>query len=318
MILFVGDIDESVKNAALAYSTHAFLVDTSNFEKVLVSKSEDLVVYISFADLPKMTKTRNVFFEVLDRADQIYYVPPKKWSDHSAEFDHWSQQRITEYLLHEINRKKKNVIGLKLPSWHDSPYLQLSDVRQGTARQLWIAGCSIPHGVGVKISQRFGCLLAGKLDLPVSHLTRSGTGIPWAADQILRSDIRSGDVVVWAVTSEYRYCVWNKRLDHINAYSFQNLEDRNIGSSLENMIYRACTSIHQVINFCHKTGAKLVLLPTISSETLRLVFHDCINWYSPDYHYGYIDIGSDGIHPGPLQHTEWANFCYNIIMKDQP
>lgn len=317
MILFVGDIDDSVRDAARNFSSESFLIDSSNVEKFLRSDSNDLVAYTSFADLPKMTKTRNIFYEVLDQASQIYYVPPKKWSDHSEGFDHWSNQRITEYLLYEINRQKQNVIGLELSSWRDSPYLQLVDGRQGSDRQLWIAGCSIPHGVGVEESQRFGCLLAEKLDLPVSHLTQGGTGIPWAADQLLRSDIRANDVVVWAITSEYRYCFWDKNLKHANPYNFQRSEDRSIGNSLENMVYRAVTSIHQVINFCHKIQAKLILLPTIPGETLRLVFHDCSNWHSPEYRYSFIDTGSDGEHPGPRQHAEWADFCYSIIMEDQ-
>jgi len=317
MILFVGDVDDSVRNAALDYGARAFLVDRSNVEKILQAKENDLVVYTSFADLPKMTKTRNVFFEILDRADMIYYVPPKQWSDHNEEFDHWNLQRITEYLLYVIHRQKKNVIGLNLVPGLDSPYLKLADVRQTPGKQLWIAGCSIPHGDGVKKSQRFGNLLASKLELSVSHLTYGGSGIPWAADQILRSDIRPGDILTWAVTSEYRYCFWDKKMIHNGAYTFESSEDRRIGDGLENMVYRAVTSIHQVINFCHKIGVKLILLPTIPSETLRLAFHDCDDWHSPDYHYGFLDLGSDGVHPGSVQHAEWADFCYDIIMKDQ-
>jgi hypothetical protein len=319
MILFVGDVDESLSKKAKDYDSSAFLIDTSNVEKILKTDLTDIVAYTSFADLPKITEDRNIFFEVLIKANVIYYSPPVIWSDHTEEFDHWSSQRITEYLLLEVHRLNQNVHGLELSSWKDNLYVSFSlvDQRRSDLNQLWIAGCSIPHGPGIKTHEKIGEILASKLALPVSHLTEGGTGIPWAADQILRSDLRPGDILVWAVTSEYRYCVWDKKLKNFNPHSFRSSEDRSMGNNLENMLYRAVSSIHQVINFCQKLGVRLILLPTISSEALRLLFHDCPDWHAPDYHYGFVDIGLDGIHPGPKQHAEWADFCYKIITKDR-
>jgi hypothetical protein len=317
MILFVGDVDDSVRNRAVEYDPSAFLIDSSNLDRVMKSNMVDLVAYTSFADLPKITETRNVFLELLDLAEEIYYISPSRWSDHTDAFDHWSNQRITEYFLSEIDRKKKNVHGLELPSWKNNQYLSLVDKRRGNTRQLWVSGCSIAHGSGVKPQEKFGSLLAGKLDMPASFLTKGGSGIPWAADQILRSDMRSGDILVWGVTSEYRFCVWDRKLYQYNPYNFKASEDRSISTNLENMVYRAVTSIHQVSNFCQKSNVLLILLPIISSETIRLIFHDCPDWYDPGYQIGSIDYGTDKIHPGPKQHSLWADFCYNIIVKDQ-
>lgn len=316
MILFVGDIDDSVRVRAVEYSPSAFLIDSSNVDRVMKGNITDLVAYTSFSDLPKITETRNVFFELINLADKIYYVPPTKWSDHKDEFDHWSNQRITEYFLSEINRKKKNVNGLRISSWKINQYTLLADERRSETTQLWVAGCSVAHGIGVDTEEKFGSLLAKKLDMPSSFLTQPGSSIPWAADQILRSDIKSGDILIWGVTSEYRFCVWDGRLHHYNPYNFKASEDRSIGDNLENMVYRAVTSIHQVINFCQKTNIKLILLPIIPSETIRLFFYDCPYWHSPDYRHRHLDLGSDDLHPGPKQHAEWANFCYDIVMKD--
>jgi len=317
MILFVGDIDDSVRNRAVEYDSSAFLIDSSNVDHVMKSGMVDLVAYTSFADLPKITETRNVFFELLDLATEIYYVRPARWSDHKDEFDHWSNQRITEYFLSKIDQKKKNIHGLELSSWKNNQYLSLADQRCGDVRQLWVSGCSIAHGAGVESQEKFGSLLAEKLNLPASFLTKGGSGIPWAADQILRSDMRSGDIFVWGITSEYRFCVWDKELHHYNPHSFHASQNRSIGTNLENMIYRAVTSIHQVINFCQKSNVRLILLPIIPSETIRLLFRDCPDWYDPGYQIGFVDYGTDKIHPGPKQHSLWADFCYDIIMKDR-
>jgi len=317
MILFVGDIDDSVRIRAIEYDPSAFLVTSSNVDSVMKRSREGLVAYTSFSDLPKITPTRNIFFELLDLADEIFYVSPLRWSDHKEQFDHWSSQRVTEYFLSEINRKKKNVHGLELPSWKQNQYTSLMDTRCGEHPQLWITGCSISHGVGVSEQEKFGSLIAEKLDIPASFLTKGGSGIPWASDQVLRSDLRSGDILIWGVTSEYRLCVWDKKLHHYNPHSFETSEFRSIDNNLENMVYRAVTSIHQVINFCHKINVRLILLPIIPSETLRLLFHDCPNWYVPEYQVKFIDYGTDKIHPGPKQHRSWADFCYDIIMENR-
>jgi hypothetical protein len=333
MILFVGDIDDLPKQKAKDYHPSAFLVDSSNVYRVMKNDVTGLVVYTSFADLPKITETRNVFFELLDLASEIYYVPPQKWSDHKEEFDHWSAQRSTEYLLNEINRKKHNVHGLELSGWLDNQYISLEDQRRGEAPQLWIAGCSISHGVGVDDHEKFGSLIAEKLGMPASFLTLPGSSITWAADQILRSDLKAGDILVWGLTSEYRFCVWEEArlppasnkaslwgtrgLHHFNAYSFRTSQTHEIGNNLENLMYRAVISIHQVINLCQKINVRTVLLPIIPSEQLRLLFHDCPNWYEPAYQVGFVDIGNDMIHPGSRQHSLWADFCHDIIIKSK-
>lgn len=318
LVLFVGDVDDSLSQRAKAYRNDAFLVDKSNFKKILNDDRSNIVAYTSLADLPKIEEHRNVFYDLLSRADLIYYCPPTKWSDHVDEFTLWSTKQTTEYFLYEINKKNKNVYGLELPDWKDNRYVSLVDHRKVESPQLWIAGCSIPHGVGIDAHERFGSILADRLSLPVSYLTLPGSSIPWSSDQILRSDIKSDDVLVWAITSEYRYCVWmDKKLEHFLPFKFQSSEDQKIVDNLENMMYNAVTSIYRVINICQKLDVKLILLPVLSSETARLLLHNCPNWYSPEYRLGLLDLGTDKIHPGPKQHAEWADFCYNIIIGNK-
>jgi hypothetical protein len=311
VILFVGDVGESLATAAKNYHPSAFQINTDNHKQILTDTSSVEVAYTSFGDLPKITKKQNVFFQILSAADSIYYCPPAVWSDHKDKFDVWSMQRITEYFLHEIHRQKNNVQGLDLPSWRDNQYTTLADYRRSQERQLWIAGCSIAQGDGVKVNERFGSILANMLDLPVSHLTLGGTGIQWCADQILRSDLRRDDVLVWALTSEYRFSIYDQKLLLKHPRDFKSTF---LGEMLENMVYTAVISVHQVVNFCKKLDVRLVIMPTICTETVRLLLHDCPDWYAPRYHNEFIDLGSDGLHPGPQQHKAWAEFCHGVLV----
>jgi hypothetical protein len=312
--LFVGSNDRYLSECAIKFDKNSWLVDSRNFSKFL-DISQDTVAYTSMADLPKITQKRNVFFDVLDHAGTIFYCPPQQWPDHCDDFSAWSEQTMTEYLLSTINKQKGNVKGLVLPSWTTNPYLQLFDVRRTQSPQLWVSGCSISHGVGVNPNEKFGAILSNKLQLPVSFLTTSGTSIPWAADQLLRSDIKAGDFVVWGITSEYRSMLFDRTLLHKNLHSFSGSESRNIGSNLQDLVFKAVMSIHQVVNFCRSVNATLIMLPVLSTEQLGVLMHDCPDWHCMTYQAAFLDVGRDNVHPGPLQHARWAEFCYAVIQK---
>jgi hypothetical protein len=225
-------------------------------------------------------------------------------------------QRITEYYLYDINLLKKNVTELALDHWTtDIKYLTLVDTRKTSGQNLWISGCSISHGVGVDPDQRYGQLLADGLQLPVSWLTLPGTSIEWAADQILRSDIQKNDILVWGLTNEYRACEWKDgRIKNILTHSFEASETGSLAIvSEENRLYKALLAINQVENFCDKIGVELIAFPIISTESLRLHLSKNKHYFENDYQLGFNDYGSDGMHPGALQHQKWYNFLRQYI-----
>jgi hypothetical protein len=227
-----------------------------------------------------------------------------------------SMQRITEYYLYDINIVNKNVTGLTLDYWTNQPnYLNLVDTRKSHNQNLWISGCSISHGVGVDPDQRYGQLLADGLQLPVSWLTLPGSSVEWAADQNLRSDIMSGDIIVWGLTSEYRACEWKDgRIKHINTHDFEASETGSLAMvSEENRLFKALLAINQVENFCNKIGAQLIAFPIISTESLRLHLSKNRSYFETNYQLGFSDYGSDGIHPGALQHQKYYNFLRQYI-----
>lgn len=318
-LLYVGDCTEEVAISCQKQHPNAFLVEFSNYQQVMqdIAKGYNIVAYTSFADLPKIEEnTNSVFYNLLDLATEIFYIPPNKWSDHKEEYSIHSMQRITEYFLYNINNQKNNVHNLSLEHYQvNVPYLELKN-KTVNHPTIYVAGCSISHGVGVKDTERYGEIVASNLGMQSCFLTDPGSSIEWAGDQILRSDIQSDDIVIWGLTSEYRACEWDTekhKIKHINNYNFEGSESGSIALiSEENRLYKALTVVHQVNNFCNKIGVQLICFPIISSEALKLYLSGLENFYDMPYKRN-VDLGSDNVHPGPKQHQYWAKKLTKII-----
>ena len=216
--------------------------------------------------------------------------------------------------------------------------LSLSDRRASNLKQLWIVGCSFAYGSYIAKKERFGQLLSEKLQLPVSFLTVPGSSIQWAADQILRSDIRKNDIVVWALTGSARLPFIDNtwKLNHLTATNFQNFENRSVYFKEQllvsnHMIYDSLVHIEQVINFSHKVNFELVLcLMPCNLPAHNLIMENYISslqngliMYDPHDLLRFIDYAGDGVHPGPKQHQIYfnlilefyENLCKNISIE---
>lgn len=318
--LFVGDCTVDLAIKAQQFDENAYLVDFSNFEKfLLLDTGSDVVAYTSFADLPKISTTRTVFYEVLRHADQIYYAPPNVWSDYKPEFSLQNQERITEYFLYLVNHEKNNVVGLNLEKYKTPPYLALEDSRVTDRPQLWVSGCSVTAGVGVEQHERFATLIAEKYNLVWSDLAKGSSSIEFQADQLLRSDIRKNDIVLWGVTSEYRATIWSekdKKITFLNAHKFNHHRTTAADDVCdETRTYKAMISINQVINFCNKIGAQLIIVPILCTENLQLMLQHEPSYYQLPYIVKLLDVGTDGMHPGPAHHRYYAEQIGKIFNK---
>lgn len=328
--IFLGDCSEYLANLAKEYDPMAWLLDHStleNFEEQL--HCSPCTVYTSLGDLPKdLSKVYNV----LKKADVIFYCPPDQWSD-GKEKDilepSSSIQGLTEVLL-MLLPKSINIqgyTGVSLKNYDPNP---LVDQRKSANTQMWIAGCSVSHGVGVNDNQRYGALLAEELKLECSFLTRIGSAIDWSADQILRSDIRSRDIVVWGLTNWNRitYIHNHKLLSGITPTTYDyKLEYKKIVPQeqlwSDNTFYNGVYSIQKVINFCEKIGSKLFLVEIISGNyALTDFLQKQKNYIKIPYEIIYkdssifekfLDLGSDLQHPGIKQHQEYKNIILNFI-----
>lgn len=321
LILFVGDVSEVTSRSAKNFDSSAFLIDHSNFEKILSDKfTKNRVAYTSIGDLPKNFV---ILYRVFNFADKIIYCPTNQWSDGKF-IDHDdvtnSMQGYTEFLLSLIHQKKNNVNNLDLQSFSPDPYTVLSDFRKSECPQLWIAGCSVSHGTGIDDSERYGEILAKKIKRQVSFLTAPGSSIEWAADQILRSDIRANDIIVWGLTGADRLPFWfDNRIRHLTIGSSNKhpvLSDKTLNLLLidPTNLYRLIVHIKQVINFCNKVGAKLFLFGILVTPTTFMYIRS-IKEFRNYVSNGWIDLGWDNLHPGKQQHRLFSDFCLDYLSE---
>lgn len=319
LTIFVGDVGVELSIKAKQFDPNAVLVDFSNYTQILQNTYiEPTTIYTSLGDLPKDETT---IYQLLNRATEIYYYKPQIWSDSRI-------QKYIETILFYINKQKNNVHNLDLAHYNITKYTQLTDHRKNNNKHLYIAGCSISNGCGVKNSERYGQLLADKLNLPAIFLTADGSSITWAADQILRSDVRENDIVILGLTSENRFPYWgvNNNLGHINLVHRTStklqvpLDSNTLDSMLvhENCDYQAYTHIEQVVNFCRKIKAKLLLIGLLSSDNLNIHLHhipEFIAYKNFSNSTSLEDFGTDNKHPGPKQHKLYADFCLEHLKK---
>jgi hypothetical protein len=304
--LYVGDVTEYLADIACQQDKLAKLINTRNCKNIRSG-----TYYTSIGDLV----TDKNFESVLKQTDVIIYTPPLVWVNKEDKIQ-------TEYWLSIIkafeHKKIINADDVKF-SLLDK-FLNLTAERKSNLPQLWMAGCSITLGLGVDKSQRFGQLIADQLQKPVSFLSAEGSSISWAADQLIRSDLRKDDIVVWGLTSIYRI-TWfedNSILRHVNSWSINAVPIPINQLWEQNRAYDAITKIYQVINFCNKLGAKLYIagiLIDIRRYSIDIdnfiPFYNTLNDFDESQ---FLDIGTDpDRHPGPLTHQWYAREILNKI-----
>lgn len=318
--IFVGDCTEGLAIAAKQLDQNASLIEHSNANQILAPG----VYYTSLSDLDSISQ----FIKILNQADTIVYSPPLHWSDTKKNFSY--QQHWTEFYCLFFNSQKivKGLDNIKLLPCQNN-MLELVDARKTSNQQLWIAGCSISHGAGVKHSERYGELLSKRLNLPASFLTRSGTSIGWAADQILRSNMSPGDILVWGLTSVNRLTFMNEDCSVSNITvrvyeeypEFNNIVPLDFIGYEKNNIFNSLRDIHKVINFCNKQNIKLFLAGLLIDTYSLKYFYDLPNFIQfygingVDREDVFLDFGSDNYHSGTKTHQWYADELYKMITQ---
>lgn len=310
VIVYVGDVGEYLSVIAINQDPLAKLIDSSNCKKL-----QSGVYYTSLGDL----KDLNEFGAVLQQADEIIYAPPDSWSHIMAKT--WTE----DYLQICAADSNKKVVGC------ETDVDSLSNVcrelvahRASETAQVWIAGCSISHGVGVNPAQRYGSIIAEQLGLSVTYLTLSSSSVCWAADQILRSDIRSGDKVFWGITSPHRLTYWNDIQHTVGRATLKTFaaHKKFLSTTIkENFLasnhvkYQSILAVRQVNNYCRKIKAELImatLMPGLERYLKDLQnFTPLAGLYGRNVQDLYLDIGDDGLHPGIQSHKFFAERMVN-------
>jgi hypothetical protein len=300
--VYVGDVLDYLADIARRKDSTASLITSGNCKDLKPG-----TYYTSIGDLENLLQ----FAEILRQADNIFYYEPEAWSD--KKLKKWTE----DYLMSFSFQLDKNIYGFSVSEADDkSTILEKSSKRQTHSGQIWVAGCSISHGVGVTDDQKYGELVSKHLNTPVSYLTASGSSNRWQADQILRSNLQKDDLLIWGLTGISRTPVWkNHKIHHINLNHATRQELVLLDS--EQMTYESVTAVYQILNFCNKVGCKLVLASMLATG-IEPYLHDCEFFINLTGQYGrnpedlFADVGSDNSHPGPLMHQYYAN---QIIKK---
>jgi hypothetical protein len=193
---------------------------------------------------------------------------------------------------------------------------------------LWTAGCSWTSAVGVEDQERWGHLVADKLNVDEVNISKPGASIWDASDQILRADIRKDDTVVWGLTSTNRVEVVHEgELKCFTISEYLKLETEKqyytpdfFDSTTQKAKY--IKQMQQVINFCSKIGAKLHIVNFLERDgiTIRYLRDKNVSYIDLSEQSKIdkmIDLGTDGEHPGPKQHQKYAKEIIKLIQGER-
>jgi len=318
-ILYVGSTSEHIMKKAKEADPDAYLITVDN-----VNDEPHGVAFTSLGDL----EDRELMPILLDRSDQIVYDPPDEWTSNAKEHSEqwWTELYISRAKLYKDVKIKSPDIFPKDRYWSSIKkeeadiMLDLKDYRKTDDRQLWFVGCSFTYGAGlVDLNQRYGNILSSRFNLPSSFLAWPATNIPWAADQILRSDIRKGDIVIWGLTQWTRMTYYNReknQSEFIHA-GYYDWFPEMIGTIPPDMLdhptrlYESIRSIYSVFNFCDKIGAKLLLAGIFNGPEVGEYLsenHDNYVYFKTSVgREAYPDFAPNDLHPGPITHQMYAD-----------
>lgn len=313
LTLFVGDVTKDLCEAAQEFDPLAYRIDYLN-----IDNKHSGTAYVSIGDLLSVGD----FFKLLSAANTIIYKPPQYWSDKKTSNTPYSMSWITEHyirlvsVLYNITVKNvpKKVTGVSDPI-----------PRKTESQQIWFAGCSTTFGIGVNKGQRYQDIVKETLCLESTDLSWPGSSITWSRDQILKSDIRPNDIVVWGLTTKDRFSWFdNDIITHVNVpyYTLNSAFNNVVPITLldaPQKTYEAISAVQQVNNFCNKIGAHLILANIHGNLDLVADFAKYKGFIMLYGRKGlnssddFLDFGSDNNHPGVKTHQYYANVIIEKI-----
>jgi len=195
--------------------------------------------------------------------------------------------------------------------------------------QIWVAGCSWSSAVGVTEEQRWGSLLADQMNVAVTVLAEGGSGNSYQVRKLLSADIRENDIVIFQVTTPHRETIFRQDgvehgMEHVIAHTFKDNPDLYKTYSPNRLdeltlVINQIKDMQNLINFSQKLKAKLLIwnpgMPIWIGEYLKNFLRDKENFYS--YKNKMSDFGTDGVHPGPETHKQYADFVFEKFKQQE-
>jgi hypothetical protein len=164
--------------------------------------------------------------------------------------------------------------------------------------------------------------VAEKLGLEEVNLACAGGSIWDASDQIIRSDMQKGDVLIWGLTSLNRVdLIVNGLLVSLPpllalkqpiTHEYFKIDYFNS----DTLKYLAIRQIYQVIAHCNKIGVEFYLVNFVDQTWIPEILSERKNFLdlSEDI-FNLLDYGTDGVHAGPLQHQKYAKQIVKFIQE---
>ena len=317
--LWLGSNNEYLARLAKYVDPTSVLVNGSNYLSWLDSPESG---YTSIADLPNAELQ---IWNCIMASNIVHYSPQHGWETDNSLYNENEKYVLEPLVLHGSNFTKTT--GLEHINGLHCTIPEIKE-RQTDQNQLWVAGCSFSSATGVSKTENYGYLLGKHLDMPVTNIAKGGTDISWSADQILRSNIIAGDIVVWGITHWERfYHVHEGELHFIRpGWPPRPKENLKLSKQLhfsryelfsENNLHRQLCSILQVENYCKKIGATLKCYNMFPGNSAldRFLFnkpYNVIRHFIPNFndtpglHEEFLDLGTNNMHPGPLTHQKYA------------
>jgi hypothetical protein len=264
--------------------------------KLLISgdKIIDNTCHTSVADM-----TTEEILNIVDQFESINFV--------SAGFDTTSDTYKESVILINALRYKKPVTGHALESI--SQFLSRNVTDRPDSPVLWVFGCSHGHGVGLESNEKnFGQIVADKLKIPLLKITQPGASLNWSFRHLINADIRVGDCVIWQITTPTRLSVFAN--GHARELLLANTLDRCLldVNNNDQLFFNHVNLLTAGVRYLRAINSQFLLTDLTSAG---YNFYEYKLEYSkyPEYVYHpnlFLDLGSDGIHVGPLSHKALA------------
>jgi hypothetical protein len=302
--LLIGGNDDSLALVANHMFNKNIIITNDNFNEI--DRTLFDVCYTSLADLNLTDLTK-----LVQEAGEIHYYPPT---------DPTLQKYTEKFLKKIIKTYGVTVRNFSRPT--DDSTLFLCETRKSENPQLWLAGCSFSYGFGLRNSNdRYIEIISAEMGLPYSDLSFPGSSIDFAADQILRSDIKKNDIIIWGLTGanrisyyiDDRYCSILETKLHLFNSTDQLFFSRLITD--DNVANWAIKNIFQVLNYVEKIGATIIILAhtdlslSVHTDKIENFLYDKKCWVNPTPIFDYTDDN----HPGPKTNASWAKQVLNLI-----
>lgn len=292
------------------------ILNSFNFQQIL-SQSQKIDCHSSWQDIG--FENIPIIFDAADTIDFAYFGDP-------------SQHNLSSYELGRLcNESMRHWSKIKNPpSFLSDPIVvdAIDAVPRTADPMIWAVGCAVTKSMSMSEHLYWPSVLSDTLGRPILTVTRSRSSLLWAADKILRQDIRSGDLVIWGMTTLYHKIEASSGAWDQIPVKKQSLSDIDpmfrdwISPYLDShdLVVKNMRAILQVMAVLEKLNVNLLLVNLLDVTWLSKLLEHHENFLDLTDTQGfagtdskYIDLADNTIHPGPKMHAYYAESIHQRL-----